>query len=544
MKHLYALVMMQLKDKLDFSFLKTKQKLISKIVFTILKFIIVAAVAYGIFTVLNLLFFNYGIKKELMVFIFAVIFFLSLISCTVGLMKNLYFADDNKVLITFPVNANLIFISRLIVYYIFELKRSLFLTIPIFIAFGIMTKITALYYLWLVVAFVFISALPVLFGSLLSIPALYIYTFIKKRAALKVGIYVIAIAAVVYGAVALIGLIPTSINLIQQKGEITAHVNKFLMGCRTYCYPVNFLTTMLCGNESGMTYNIFVKQVPIYFGVLVALLLIFFVLAYFVSRPLFFSMMSKTFEFEKIPPKKVQTDKKRKKGLTFFRAEIMSLMRSGFVGTFVAMYIIVPVMIYLLNKIFAAMDTKLSGVYMVYAFNVLIMILPMLASNALIATIYSRDGRAAYVTKTMPLDPRFPLAVKIAPMAVASAISLVISVVVFSRFVALTTTELILLSVGLIGIQWGHIMWSAMLDIMNPQNEQYATFGEMTDNPNENFSTIIAFIIAAIYAVYSFILFPEGVTKACVKLCAIGVVFACILAYMFFTKIKVYYFEK
>lgn len=222
----------------------------------------------------------------------------------------------------------------------------------------------------------------------------------------------------------------------------------------------------------------------------------------------------------------------------------MSLMRSGFVGTFVAMYIIVPVMIYLLNKIFAAMDTNLSGVYMVYAFNVLIMILPMLASNALIATIYSRDGRAAYVTKTMPLDPRFPLAVKIAPMAVASAISLAISVVVFSRFVALTTAELILLSVGLIGIQWGHIMWSAMLDIMNPQNEQYATFGEMTDNPNENFSTIIAFIIAAIYAVYSFILFPEGVTKACVKLCAIGVVFACTLAYMFFTKIKVYYFEK
>ncbi len=102
-----------------------------------LQFIIVAAVAYGIFKVLNLLFFNYGIKKELMVFIFAVIFFLSLISCTVGLMKNLYFADDNKVLITFPVNANLIFISRLIVYYIFELKRSLFLTIPIFIACGI-----------------------------------------------------------------------------------------------------------------------------------------------------------------------------------------------------------------------------------------------------------------------------------------------------------------------------------------------------------------------------------------------------------------------
>ena len=535
---------MQLKDKLDFSFLKTKQKTISKVVFTVLKFVIVAAVAYGVFTVLNLLFFNYGIKKEHMVFVFAVIFILSLASCTVGLMKNLYFADDNKVLITLPVNSNLIFISRLVVYYVFELKRSLFLTIPIFIAFGIMAKMSVLFYIWLFVAFVFISALPVLFGALLSIPAMYVYTFVKKRAALKAVIYVAAIAAVVFAAVKVIGLIPESINLIQQKGEISANIDKFLNGCRVYCYPVNYLTTMLCGNESGFSYNLLVKQVPIYFAVLAGTLLILFGLSYLISRPLFFSMMSNTFEFEKIPPKKPRRDIKRKKAVTFFRAELTSLLRSGFVGTFVAMYIIVPVMIYLLNKIFAAMDTKLSGVYMVYAFNVLIMILPMLASNALIATIYSREGRAAYVTKTMPLNPRFPLLIKLAPMAAASAVSLVISVVIFSRFVSLTAGQLILLSIGLIGIQWGHILWSGMLDLMNPQNEQYATFGEMNDNPNENFATITAFIVAAVYALYSFILFPEGVTSACVKLCVMGVVFAAILAYMFLNKVKVYYFEK
>ena len=51
MKHLQALVMMQLKDKLDFDFLSSKRTLISKIVFTLLKFIIVTAAAMGVFKI-------------------------------------------------------------------------------------------------------------------------------------------------------------------------------------------------------------------------------------------------------------------------------------------------------------------------------------------------------------------------------------------------------------------------------------------------------------------------------------------------------------
>ena len=107
MKHLYALVMMQLKDKLDFGFVKSKRKLISKIVFTLLKFVIVAAVAYLLFYALSLLLFsNMRLPSTVLIFIYGVIFVMSLFSCTAGLMKTLYFADDNKVLITLPVNTN------------------------------------------------------------------------------------------------------------------------------------------------------------------------------------------------------------------------------------------------------------------------------------------------------------------------------------------------------------------------------------------------------------------------------------------------------
>ena len=47
MSHLKALVMMQLKDKLDFDFLASKRTVISKIVFTVLKFLAVTAAAYS-----------------------------------------------------------------------------------------------------------------------------------------------------------------------------------------------------------------------------------------------------------------------------------------------------------------------------------------------------------------------------------------------------------------------------------------------------------------------------------------------------------------
>ena len=35
-------------------------------------------------------------------------------------MKSLYFANDNPVLLTMPVTPNMVFVSKLIVYYIYE----------------------------------------------------------------------------------------------------------------------------------------------------------------------------------------------------------------------------------------------------------------------------------------------------------------------------------------------------------------------------------------------------------------------------------------
>ena len=545
MKHLKALVMMQLKDKIDLSFLSSTQKTISKVVFTVLKFAIVTVVSYVVFMLLPMILFTNGrVTPNLMVFIFGLIFLLSTVSCMLGLMKNLYFADDNKVLITFPVNANMIFISKLIIYYFFEIKRSLFLTIPIFLGYEIFSRLIGIHTVWLFFAFIFISALPVLIGAVLSIPAMFIYRFFKKVPVVKLLTYAAVAAIAVYASVSVISLIPEQINLIQQRGSIERAVLTGLNWCKDNLYPVNLLVSMLIGYANGLTYTLLHQNVGIYFAEMVGLIVVLSALVFFVSRPLFFGMMSKSFEFEKKLINKNNPNKKRGIIATFFKTELSSLLRSGITATFVIMYLAVPVLIYLLNKVYAAMDTDTEGKYMTYSFNLLIMILPLMASNAVIATLYSRDGRVSYLRKTFPLTPLIPLTIKFIPMLICSAISIIASTIVFSRFVALTPMEIALLGIGLIGMQWGHVFCCATLDLMNPQNEAYATTGNVDDNPNETSATVIAFIASAVFAFFSYVIIPEGVTTACIKLCLIGVVFMLTLIYMFVTKVKVYFYEK
>ena len=221
-----------------------------------------------------------------------------------------------------------------------------------------------------------------------------------------------------------------------------------------------------------------------------------------------------------------------------------------FSGNYIAIYIIIPVLILLLNNLFAAMSTKLSGVIMTYAFNILLILLPLLASNSMIATLYSKEGRAGYIKKTKPINPFTPLISKLLFNLIFSIPSIVISVAVFTSFSHLNVWLGIMLSIAILLIQYGHIFYSATLDIMNPQNEQYATVGEEISNPNENKSTIMAFVLSFAIALVSYALFNESNAEtgsfllATIKILLISIaIFASSLT-MFLLKVKAYYYER
>ena len=117
MKQFWHLSLFQLKDKIDFSWVKSRKTLIQAIVFGVIKFAIVAALAFALLYLLTLIGFvnKYQDALPLFTIFLGVMFILNIASSTYNLTRTLYFADDNKVLITFPVTANKLFFSKLFV---------------------------------------------------------------------------------------------------------------------------------------------------------------------------------------------------------------------------------------------------------------------------------------------------------------------------------------------------------------------------------------------------------------------------------------------
>ena len=137
---------MQIKDKIDLSYLKSKKSTIFKIVLSVIKFaVITAAFWLGFFVLgmLHLVSLQPGIPTNFFSALFTIMFILSIIVCTFGLMKNLYYTKDNPLLLTLPANRTTVFTSKLLVYYIYELVRNINYMLPLLLAYCIITVLSA-----------------------------------------------------------------------------------------------------------------------------------------------------------------------------------------------------------------------------------------------------------------------------------------------------------------------------------------------------------------------------------------------------------------
>ena len=231
MKGLKTLCLMQLKEKIDFSFLKSRKQTIFKVILTLLKFALITAVIYfGLYIVgyLRLVSLLPGIPENFFAVIFAFIIMLSIIVCTFGLVKTLYFSRDNFVLLTMPVKRTQVFLSKIIVFGIYEYLRNLYFVLPLLLSLGIINKMPFYFYLWLPIAILIITCTCVSIGALLSIPMLFIENFIKSYKIIEYIVVALMIAGISILLILLINAIPENFDLIGTWGTTFWEVQKFL----------------------------------------------------------------------------------------------------------------------------------------------------------------------------------------------------------------------------------------------------------------------------------------------------------------------------
>ena len=544
---LKTLVMMQLKDKLDMSFLRTKRSLLFKIA-AIVGQVALSGVAFFAFfylaSMLKLFSFSGAVPASLVTAMFALIFTLAIVTCTAGLTNTLYLTADNRVLLTLPVRSNLVFLSKFVLYFIFELKKNAMLLLPMYVAYGIVCHAVWYFYPWLVVCYVLVSLLPVAIGAVLSIPALFISNFVRNRKWLQAILAVIVTGFVGWGIIALINLMPENMNIAGRWGTISLTIQRWLDTFAGWVLPLNWINLMIMGGTAEIRTHLFTMNTL--WGMILTLgtIAVCTGLTYLLARPLFFKMASSQFEFEK-SQKKTKPNKVHSQKLAPFVYEITrNFRRSRFVLKLIISLLILPIAVFFLNKTYAAMNTRLSGQYMTMGFSMLISLLIVTSDNVSYASVYSIDGNARPIAKTQPIIPQISLVARLLPRMVVIVLSSAAAAYFWQLVAGLTTLEAAFLAFTIIFVGWAHLLWSAEMDVMRPQHDQYATLGLSIDNPNERNSTIVAFIVSAAFAFWLYFIMGEGRTAAILKVAAIAFVFLALRVYLYFARIRAYYTEK
>lgn len=544
---LKTLCKMQLKDRINLSFLKSTKQTIFKVVLSLLKFALITAVIYlgfYILSYLRLVSLLPGVPENLFEVIFTCLMLLSIIVCSFGLVKTLYFAKDNFMLLTMPVDRTKVFFSKLIVFYIYEFIRNLNYFLPLLVAYGMINKMPFYYYFWLVLAMFIITLIPVCIGALLSIPLMYIQNFVKSYKFLEYTFVVVLIAGVSIGLILVINAIPSNFDLIGTWGTTFWNIQNFLNKFNEIFMPFTWMSIAIVGKRYGISNNLFRLEQWIAILIILGGIAIVFGLTYLLVRPMYFHMASTPFEYKKEKITKTIPNKKR----NAFWSGVIKDFKLNFrtpskFYSLVAVIIGLPTSIFLLNKIYSAMDTRLTGTNMSIAFNILLILLIALSSNTTLAHIYSEEGNARYQLKTNPKPQMNSLVSKLVINSVFMTLSILVTVIIFASFLKISVVNTILIFVFIESLYLGHMLHSVELDIMNPQTQRYQTEGDNLSNPNDLKSVIFAFLISIIFALITYFLISENMNIVWTKVMLVAVAYMLIRTWLFVNKIKVYYKE-
>ena len=548
MKTLKTLVKMQLKEKMDLGYTRSAKKLIFKIVWLFIEFAAITAIITVVFhfvKLLGLFSLVHDIPVSVISLIFSIMLLLSLITDMLGLVKSLYFSRDNTVLLTFPATSSLVFFSKLATYYIYEFRKNFMFTIPMFIAYGIVKGFAPYYYPWLIVMFALISVIPVLLASLLSIPMMFAYIFLGRVKILQYALYITATGAAILLLWKLIGLVPENINFVETWGNTYWEIQEFLTSYTITFAPIYSLTELIVGKTVGLSSVIFHSNTAISLLILVATALALLVACFLCSKPLFYRMASTPFEFKKKNAIKAKKNKKLSPFASALKKELITGVRSNsFLKLGGVLVIIMPMAIYLLNKLYSAMNTRFLGMQMTICFNVLIILLILLMTNIDIASVYSRDGASSYLNKIQPTPYVTLLISKLIFPIIIALLGVLFTVNIFAIESSLSLTDAIMIGIIVYGVYLAHLFSSAERDIMNPQHKQYATFSEQTNNPNETKAGISAIVISAVVFVIALFLSSRPDFGAWVKMAIAAAAYAGFKIFTYFSKIKAFYKEK
>lgn len=531
LRRIKYLTLMQIGDRLRDLMTENKKKLVGRILLRVLLIGIVTAVMVAVFWLLGN-FFQLFPSQDMFVTILFVTQLIGIASCLGSMTLVLFASKENTMLLAFPCKYSEIFLSKIFVFALDEIKKNLYFLLPLLIGFGVNASVGIAYWIQLPLYWCVLCLFPVFIGAVLSIPAIYIKRFMQTH----VWIYAILLTSIIiaafFGIYSVLSKIEVPINLVAIYGTFVANVKDAFVSINQFAFFYNFIGEAAFGNA-----------IYLYLPLLLLILFSLAGLCFLLALPFYFKAVSSTAENSTTKKHRMKKTGKNSLFMTFFRKEIKILVRnSQSVSLLVTVIFVFPVIVYVFNFILAAIRTSTLGDYMTIAFNVMIALSLLGSYNANSAASLSMEGNEFAVLKTAPSNTSVIAWAKVVVTGLVNLLSLIVMAIMLSLTTRLDTVDIGLTVVTILFVSVGQIAWGFEMDVRNPKIADYATKGDaVTDNKNVAKSIVMSFVVSTLIGVLGLIFLMDAYLYGWVRLVAIAFGFMAARIYLLRSNLKVYF---
>jgi hypothetical protein len=473
------------------------------------------------------------------------------IIANIGTIQDVLFTDrENSMLLTFPCTFNEIAVSKLILFFLRELKKNCFFLLPFLIGFAIATRQGFAFYLFAAMAYLLLSCLPILVACVLSIAFLYAKRWLQSRPVLYVISLVAVFAAAFYLAYRLLILLPDPLRFIQDYDKyiknITGVVNTLAQFSLHYGSLADILTG---GGGTVLDWVILLGSSAVIAVAGIAILIPFYFRA--VSSSAERSTREKRVRVRQHEGSHFSEARERPASrfdlyVTFLRKELILTVRDvQKLSATVTSFFVLPLVSYVMNYILDTINTNPLGDYMVIAFNLMISASLLAAFNTDCACALSMEGLEFCVLKTAPSNTMSIAWAKITVTLLSNLIAVLATAVMLYFTTGMSLINLLLFTLTLLFLAAGTVLWSFQLDVRRPQFLEYASKGSagVVDNPNVGLAALLGFVTATLGGILSLLLLYDDYATGWIRILALAAAFCVARIFLFYRNLQVYFHE-
>ena len=525
------LTLMQIGDGVRDLRTGSKAKLVAKLSLKALLTVLMTAVFVVIFGVLGMLF-QLSASRSMLITLLFVTQIVSVISCLSSMMLTLFASKENTMLLAFPCNYSEIFLSKIIVFSLEEMKKNIFFLLPLLVGFGVNGGVGVGFWLQLPIMWLALCLMPVFIGAMLSIPAIFLKRFMQNHVWIYAALMVVLFGGIFFAIFKVLSGVQLPINLVAVYGKFIASVKRGFIAINKFALFYNWIGNSLYGEKIWLF-------LPLTLLVLAGLCVVCFLAA----MPFYFKAASASNENSTTKQHELKTTGKGGLFGTFFRKELKIQLRTfQSVNSMIIVIFLFPLITYVFNFLMAAINTSAMGRYMSIAFNMMIILSLLGTHNANSAASISMEGNEFAVLKTAPSDTSVIAWAKLAVTGLVNLASLCMMACMLLMTTRLQIIDIVLLMACILCISLGQIAWGFEFDIRKPKITEYATKGDgVTDNANVAKAMAIAFLVSTLFGIVGLLFMAESYLFGWVRLIALSIGFLVARFYLLRSNLKAYF---